>query len=195
MHWLDPNYLPETQGTLERFVLNPEGDVDGMLLTDGTEIHTPPHLSRQLVEALSPGSKLSVRGVKPRDGDVIVAIAISPADGESIVDQGPDEAHHKAHHKKHHKKRQEKPVIHCGMIARLLHGPKGDVHGVLLTDETVVRFPPHVGQAHDALLLPKGELWVRGHLVANEQGKSIVAHALASDPDALEAAQDEDELA
>jgi hypothetical protein len=42
MHWLDPNYLPVTKGTVHQFLLNPHGDADGMILTDGTEIHFPP---------------------------------------------------------------------------------------------------------------------------------------------------------
>ena len=26
MHWLDPDYLPETSGIFERFLLNPHGE-------------------------------------------------------------------------------------------------------------------------------------------------------------------------
>jgi hypothetical protein len=39
MHWLDPDYLPGVRGTVDRYLFNPHGDADGMILTDGAEIH------------------------------------------------------------------------------------------------------------------------------------------------------------
>jgi hypothetical protein len=39
MHWLDPDYLPEISGIFERFLINPHGDADGMILADGSEVH------------------------------------------------------------------------------------------------------------------------------------------------------------
>src|SRR4030081_2206488 len=38
VHWLDPDYLPKLSGTFECFLLNPHGDADGMILTDGIEV-------------------------------------------------------------------------------------------------------------------------------------------------------------
>ena len=32
MHWIDPDSLPELQGTIERFVLNPHGEIDGFVM-------------------------------------------------------------------------------------------------------------------------------------------------------------------
>ncbi len=29
MHWIDPDCLPEVKGTVERFLLNPHGEIDG----------------------------------------------------------------------------------------------------------------------------------------------------------------------
>lgn len=187
MHWLDPDYLPETKGTLDRFIVNPEGDIDGLLLTDGTEVHTPPHLSPQLANALAPGRKVAVRGVKPRHSDLIIAIAVRPGRGAQIIDEGP--AHRKSGARLR-VRRQRKAVVHGGPIEHLLHGPKGDVHGTLLEDGSVVRFPPHVGEAYAALLIPGQELWVRGHIVAIDQGEAIVAEALGEEASALEELED-----
>jgi hypothetical protein len=52
MHWIDPAHLPETKGTVDRFLLNPHGDADGLLLTDGMEVHFPPHMAKKVVAAL-----------------------------------------------------------------------------------------------------------------------------------------------
>jgi hypothetical protein len=51
----DLQQLPSTKGTVSRYTLTPRGDVDGLILADGTEVHFPPHLSTQLVYAIKPG--------------------------------------------------------------------------------------------------------------------------------------------
>src|SRR3984957_2423643 len=95
MHWLDPDHLPEISGTFERFLLNPHGDADGMILTDGTEVHFPPHMSAELCAAIRAGeqTKVKVRGVRPRGGALIAAVAIELVDGKRIVDSGPPKSH------------------------------------------------------------------------------------------------------
>lgn len=52
----DLQQLPATKGTVSRYTLTPRGDVDGLILADGTEVHFPPHLSTQLVYASSPAT-------------------------------------------------------------------------------------------------------------------------------------------
>jgi hypothetical protein len=51
----DPSRLPQTKGIVKQYALTPHGDVDGLILTDGTEVKLPPHLTRQLVFAVKPG--------------------------------------------------------------------------------------------------------------------------------------------
>ena len=60
----DPQQLPAIKGTVSRYTLTPRGDVDGLILSDGTEVHFPPHLSTQLVYAVKPGDAATVRGLK-----------------------------------------------------------------------------------------------------------------------------------
>jgi hypothetical protein len=188
MHWLDPDYLPKTVGVLDRFVLNPRADIDGLLLTDGTEIHTPPHLSSQLLTALAPGAKLTVHGVKPRRGSGIVAVAIDPAKGERIVDEGPVHKHDKPEKPSHRPERHGESVMHSGVIQHLLHGPKGRPHGALLVDGVVVRFPPHSAESFAHLLVVDAPLSARGTSITTAQGTVIDAEALGKDQLTLKAA-------
>ena len=51
----DSSQLPESRGTVKQYTLTPRGDVDGVILTDGTEVKLPPHLSAQTVFAIRPG--------------------------------------------------------------------------------------------------------------------------------------------
>ncbi|MFS2056236.1 hypothetical protein ACEN8K_46515, partial [Variovorax sp. CT11-76] len=48
-----------------------------------------------------------------------------------------------------------------GRIDRLLYTDRGDVNGVLLADQTIVRFPPHVGAMYRGQLRPGAELHAR----------------------------------
>ena len=71
MHWIDPDYLPEIAGTVDQFLVNKHGEADGFLLTDGGEVHVPPHLSSRLLRDLRPGGKVRVRGVRPRGVEMV----------------------------------------------------------------------------------------------------------------------------
>jgi hypothetical protein len=91
MHWIDPDSLPEISGRFERFLINPHGETDGMILADGAEVHFPPHLGKQVRAAVDNDSKAALRifGVRPRQGDVFAAVAFETAAGVRIVDNGP----------------------------------------------------------------------------------------------------------
>ena len=56
----DPNQLPAIQGKVAEYSLTPRGDVDGLILADGTEIHLPPRLGTQLVYAVKPGDAVTI---------------------------------------------------------------------------------------------------------------------------------------
>lgn len=141
MHWIDPDHLPETRGIVRTLVLNPHGLLDGLLLDDDTEIHVAPHLSGQLLPRIRPGEQVTVRGLRHRGIPLIVALAVTPARGRTVVDEGP--GHEKL--PKHLEGKRER-WGYSGVVERLLHGPKGDIHGALLDDGVILRFPPHAAQ-------------------------------------------------
>jgi hypothetical protein len=183
MHWLDPDYLPATAGTVDRFLLNPHGDGDGMLLADGTEIHFPPHLWSAVRQAIRPGDAVTVRGARPRGADLVAAVAIDTAAGERIDDHGPPAGH--KHHEhgpkaKHAIKPHRTPVEAEGVVRRALHGPKGEVRGVLFEDGSIVRFPPHEAAELVDMLVPGAGLVVEGEGIDTEFGRVIHAHKVRS---------------
>lgn len=96
MHWIDPEYLLETHGEVERFLINPHGDLDGLVFTDGTLIHFPPHLSEAVMKAVRLGDKVKVRGVRPREVKLIAAVSLVATDGSVILDEGPEQKHKEA---------------------------------------------------------------------------------------------------
>jgi hypothetical protein len=186
MHRLDPDYLPEITGTVDRFLLNPHGDSDGMILTDGSEVHFPPHLSNKVRKAIRPGETIKVRGVRPRSADLIAAVAIETSDGKRIVDDGPPKDHEEEKKdRKHAAKAERKPMQAEGVVQRALHGPKGEVRGALLEDGRMIRFPAREAEGLAELLSPGARLAVRGEGLATEVGTVIEAREIGASDDSL----------
>jgi hypothetical protein len=55
---------PIVTGRITKFLINPNGDVDGLLLGDGTQVNFPPHLSA----ALTHGQRTGLSWLQQRRG-------------------------------------------------------------------------------------------------------------------------------
>jgi hypothetical protein len=189
MHWLDPDYLPEVSGTFERFLINPHGDADGMILTDGTEVHFPPHMSAEVCAAIRPGEPtiLTIRGVRPRRGNLIAAVAIGTANGVCIVDNGPPKAHDdEGKPQQPAAKTKREPMDAEGIVRSVLHGPKGEERGALLEDGRIIRIPAHEAERITHLLIPGKTLAVRGEGLVSALGTVIEAREVGVTKDDLQ---------
>jgi hypothetical protein len=178
MHWIDSAYLPETKGTLDRFLLNPHGDADGLLLTDGMEVHFPPHMSRPVVAAFKSGDKVKIRGVRPRGTEMVAAVSLEAADGKQIIDLGPSEEPHGRGHGKGHASDASEPMDVEGVVQRVLHGPKGETRGALLEDGRIVRIRPHTADLLHELLAHGKKLAARGEGLTNALGTVLDANEI-----------------
>lgn len=159
MHWIDPDCLPETEGTFERFILNPHGEVDGFVMKpDGRTailVHTPPHLTGELTRHLSAGEAVRVRGVRPRKAELIAAVAITGSDGRQIIDKGPEPD-------RDHAKLKHQPMTTEGEVRMSLFGPKGELRGALLSNGVVLRIGPKEAESVASLLAPGARVAARG---------------------------------
>jgi len=185
MHWIDPDHLPETSGVVDRFLQNTKGEADGLILTDGTEIHFPPHMAGDVISALRPGGTVTVRGVRPRGVAMIAAVSVQPEDGTRIIDAGPPP------HDEHRKAaRKEKPIGRTGMEAQgvlrqVLHGPKGETRGLLLEDGRAGRFPSHASETLADLLRPGSAIFMRGEGMMTEHGTVIAVAEIGTSTENL----------
>ncbi len=160
MHWIDPDHLLKIEGTVDRFLINPHGEIDGILLTGGMEVHVPPHLSGEVRIAVKPGARITVFGVRPPHAEMIAAVAIEAGPGKRIVDNGPPKKEHGG--PKHGAKPQHAPMDAEGIVRRSLHGPKGETRGALLEDGRIIRVPPHEAKDRESLLQAGARLAARG---------------------------------
>lgn len=174
----DPNQLPAMHGKVAQYSLTPRGDVDGLILADGTEVHLPPHLGTSLVFAVKPGDTVTIRGLKARALPIVQAMSVTnDATGSTVTNTGP-----------------AGPAGPRGAMQTLtaesriktqLHGPRGDLNGVLLEDGTIIHLPPPEAQRMAATLAPGASLYVQGTGYAGPLGRLIDARSIGPSKDKL----------
>jgi hypothetical protein len=173
----DPNQLPAFNGRLQQFTLSPRGEIDGFILTDGTEVKTPPHLSTQIAVTLHPGDAVTVHGLRAAAIPFIEATAVTnDTSGQSVVDYGPP----RPPKGPGWWDRGPGQGTLQGRVRLTLHGPKGDVNGALLEDGTIVRLPPPEAERFASLLAPGQTVAVQGDLTATPLGRVVDATAIGS---------------
>jgi hypothetical protein len=172
----DASQLPETRGTVKQYTLTPRGDVDGLILNDGTEVKLPPHLTAQVVFAIHPGDEVSIRGLRARAIPLVDASSVmNVATGKGVVDNGPPDG----------RGRQAADRTFSGQITALLHGKRGEVNGALLEDGTELRLPPPEADRLSDWLHPGQTISVRGDLLDTPLGKLVEVRAIGTSPDRL----------
>ncbi len=165
----DPAQLPEIKGVVGQYTLAPWGEVDGMILADGTEVHLPPHHASEIVFSIRPGDHVTIHGLKSRTGGMVQAVSIAN-DATNIVIGG--QAEHS---------RQDV----TGVVKETLHTPRGEAAGVLLADGTVVRMPPPAAEKYAAMLAPGQTIVVRGEGITSPLGHVIAARQIGPSADKL----------
>ena len=67
-----------------------------------------------------------------------------------------------------------------GVIKAQLHGPRGDLNGVLLQDGTIVRLPPPEAQSREAALAVGKTIFVSGGGNESALGKVVAARMIGT---------------
>jgi hypothetical protein len=167
--------LPESKGIVRQYTLTPRGDVDGLILQDGTEVKVPPHLSALLVYAVRPGDAVTMRGLRAMAIPLVDAASIrNDASEATIVDDGGPAG------------RFQQTMV-SGKIAMLLHGRRGEVNGALLEDDTTLRLPPHEAERLSNLLTVGRPLSASGRFTQTPLGRVLEVQSLGQSADAMTA--------
>ena len=160
-----PNGNPApVKGEVAQYILTPAGAVDGMILTDGTEVHTPPAASTRLVFSVRPGDKVTIRGTRTIANPVVNAIAVTNDATGVIIDLGPPGP--------------ARRIDDASRVKLQLHGSDGRFNGVQLEDGTIVRLPPPDADRHAAALAVGQPLYASGDGVYGPLGKVIAAREI-----------------
>lgn len=198
----DVGQLPATRGTVKYFTLTPRGDVDGFLLTDGTQVHVPPHLSTQLVAAVRIGDAVTVRGLRAAAIPMVAAMAVTgDASGQTVVDMGPADGPGDRPGRGPGPGRGPDrgpgappppggpgagPMSEVsGKVTTILHGPRGEANGAILDDGTVLRLPPPEAARLAPMLAPGQTIFAQGLGIANNLGRMVDVRAIGASRDQI----------
>jgi hypothetical protein len=165
-------------GVVQRYVINPEGDVDGMLLADNTLVRFPPHIGTQVAATFAPGATVNVNGVAQPGGTLRASQIADANNGRSIVDQPPPVD----------ARRLPKSLAGVGLVKldatgrvlRVTSAPRGEPDGVLLTDGTVIKLTPPAAARFANLLQPGATIAAQGYGTRNRYGESLQATAFGT---------------
>jgi hypothetical protein len=165
-------------GTVSRFVINPEGDVDGFLLADGSLVHFPPHMGSQLVSVIHQGDAVRIAGFRDGAGNITAQQIANERTSQQVVDQPPPVDALRA-----------PPALRGaglvrlsakGTVARVTTAPRGEPDGVMLRDGTIIKMPPPVAQQFANLLRPDVVVAATGYGTRNQYGEALQAIAFGT---------------
>jgi hypothetical protein len=169
-------------GTVTRFTLTPRGDLDGLILRDGTQVHVPPHLSDQLAAAVRSGNFVTVVGYRSPSGALFAATSVTnTTSNQTVIDRGPPAPG------------LASPPPPPGMpapgaqnsfaqgrVERLLRGPAGDVNGAILDDGTILRMPPHIAYQFASVLIPAQSVAAQGWGLTTPYGRVVDVQSIGA---------------
>lgn len=152
------------RGIVKSFHENKEGNTDGLTLTDGKEIHFPPHLGEKIADMVSKGDEVEITGhnhTGPKgDSHVRADMVKNLKSGKSLdVKASPPP-----------KKDGEESMTSTGVVKSFHKNPKGDLDGLTFADNSEVRFPPHMGKEIEAVIAKGDEIQVVGHKHTGPKG-------------------------
>ncbi|MFN6526952.1 hypothetical protein [Nostoc sp. ChiSLP03a] len=177
-----PPELPPTAGTtftgeVKQYLLNPEGKVDGLLLNNGLQVKFPPQMADSLVRIITPNTKVSIfgdPGFSTRFGQEVRAKSITNSQtGQTLVEQPPTTAPQPPSLSNY------STLSAQGTAQNWLVGHRGEINGVIISNGTIVKFPPHVGEQLTSMANIKNTIQANGFGTRNRYGQILEATALS----------------
>lgn len=136
------SYGTNFSGKVERYLLNPEGLVEGFILDNYLQVMFPPHIANSLVTTVKPGDSVTVigfPGIFSNFGQEVHAESITNIRTQRTVLNQPSPY-------------PPPPVANNysnlsveGTAQQWLVGHRGEIRGIILSSRTQVKFPAHVG--------------------------------------------------
>ena len=131
-----------TEGTVARYLVDPRGEVEGLLLVDGTQMHVTSHIASEFTKVIKPGHRIRAQGTRKSQSALFEPEVIQNMTTEGFfrtplrVDVPiPDQEN----------RLSMTDMKASGTIQVLLYEYMNEaVRGLLLSDGTQVRLPPDV---------------------------------------------------
>src|ERR1700691_746341 len=189
----DPQQFPALRGEVQQFTLTGRGDIDGFILRDGTEVKTPPELSTQLAFVVKPGSHVTIHGLRAAALPLVRAVSVTDeATHQTVADSDagaplnpPPPPPREGPPGPPPTPGQAALAEQSGRVRMALHGPQGEVNGVLLESGALWRFPPDQAAQLGSLLQPRQSLVAEGTVLTSTLGTVVEVEEIGTSRDRL----------
>lgn len=188
----DPQQFPSIRGEVERLSLTARGDIDGVILKDGTEVKTSPDLSTQIAYAIKPGDRVTIHGLRAAALPLVRAVSITDdVTHRTVTDSDVSASMNPPAPRPGPPPRGAPPPALAtssetvGRVRMALHGPQGEVNGVLLESGVILRFPPDQTEQLASVIQPRQPLVAEGATVTNSLGTVVDVQQLGPSRDRL----------
>ncbi len=177
--WFDPTQLPSFTGTVERYLLNPQGGTDALLFREGPQVVFPPDVAQAVRRVAPVGRPIVVWGIRARSAPVITMLAFAPAADAppTLVDR--------FYWRADRQPPPERMLSVAGTVRAPFYESQGQVSGAVLDDGTVVMLPPGRAEAERALLQPGARLAASGSGTEGPDGRALLANRIGDKPETL----------
>ena len=167
------NTAPIATGVVTRLLVNPFGEVDGLVLDSGTLVTFPPHMEHELTAAITPGAPVAVRGQATGPAQVKGFILTNTSTNQQVIEHPPAPMERKL--PKHLRAVGLRQIRARGTVAHLRYGKHEEVKDVVLADGTTVKLPKEVIEGFAPWLRVGQELEVVGYGSENAYGRGLEA--------------------
>ncbi|MEP7371365.1 MAG: hypothetical protein ABI659_03980 [Nitrosospira sp.] len=169
---------PVAQGKVSRLLVNPFGEIDGLLLDTGTLVTFPKHMGEQLAAAVKPGDTIEVKGYPEAAGQIKGYVITSSRSNQPLMVQPKPPQGMKM--PKHLRSIGLRAMDAQGEIRHLHFGKRGEINGVILADGTIVRFSREAFSQFAPMLKIGQSIFASGYGTKNQYGQAFEATALGA---------------
>jgi hypothetical protein len=173
---------PVADGIVARYLMDPRGDVEGVLLRDGTQLHVTSRIAGELIKAIKPGDHVRAHGSR-KQKDILIQPEVIVNLTTNISFSIPLRLDLPLPPKED--RVSMTPMKARGSVEVLLYGNEGEVQGMVLSDGTQIRLPPDVNEEFRRSLHVGENVNVEGYGAENEFGRAIEAIAMSTASKAL----------
>lgn len=171
------------QGKVVRYLVNPFGEVDGLILDNGTLANMPPHMSVDVTALVKPGDGVMLHGTLEGGSGFKAYSVTNVASNQTLLRREP--AWNGKVMPKHLRAAGLKELSVDGKIEQVITGKHGEPRMVILENGTNVRLPKDTANGAYALISAGAPFSASGYGTENQYGRSLEASAIGASPASL----------
>lgn len=172
------NQQPATEARAARLLVNPLGEVDGILLDTGTIVTFPAHMGDELASTVKPGDIVAVKGYPEAPAQIKGYVVTSTTSNRTV--QTLPKPRGGIGMPKFLRNLGLKNMTAQGEVRHMRFG-KGGPNGVILADGTIVRFKREALYRFGALLQIGQRITATGYGSENQFGRALEATAIGAE--------------